>query len=167
MADTFVKIASVTVGSGGASSVTLSSIPSTYTDLIVKASVRGAQAQVYTTMQVSFNGVTTNLSSKQLYGTGAAAGSYNDTTMIQPSANGANATANTFDNFEMYIPNYAGSNYKSLSIDNVTENNATSAYAELFAGLWSSTSAITSITFTGVSTLNQYSTFTLYGIKNS
>lgn len=167
MADTFIKIASNTIGAGGASSVTFSSIPNTYTDLVVKASVRGAQAQVYATMQVSFNGVTTNLTSKQLYGTGSAAGSYNDTSAIQPSGTGSTATSNVFCNFDMYIPNYAGSNYKSLSIDNVTENNATSAYTELFTGLWSSTAAITSITFTGAGSLNQYSTFTLYGIKNS
>jgi hypothetical protein len=46
----------------------------------------------------------------------------------------------------MYIPNYAGSSNKSVSIDAVTENNATAAEANLVAGLWSSTAAITSIT---------------------
>jgi hypothetical protein len=55
----------------------------------------------------------------------------------------ATATANTFGNTEFYIPNYTSSNYKSFSVDGVTENNATAAFA-LYAGLWSNTAAITS-----------------------
>jgi hypothetical protein len=167
MPNTYTLISSNTVGAGGVASVTFNSIPSTYTDLIVKASTRSSETQIYGTIKISFNGVTTNLISTQLYGTGSGVGSYYDSTAIQPSGNGANSTANTFSNFEMYIPNYTLSNYKSISIDNVQENNATAAYEEFFAGLWSSTAAITSITITGVSTLNQYSTFYLYGIKNS
>jgi len=40
MPDTFVKIATVTVGSGGAATMAFSSIPSTYTDLCIKMSSR-------------------------------------------------------------------------------------------------------------------------------
>ena len=39
---TFTKIASATVGSGGASSIEFTSIPSTYTDLVIKLSMRSA-----------------------------------------------------------------------------------------------------------------------------
>jgi len=75
-------------------------------------------------------------------------------------------TASTFASGEMYIPNYAGSNSKSFSADSVQETNASLAYSYLMAGLWSNSSAITSIAltpFTG--NFAQYSTATLYGIK--
>ena len=55
-----------------------------------------------------------------------------------------------------------------MSADGVMENNATEAYQNLVAGLWSNTSAITSLTL-AKSTGNfvQYSSASLYGIKNS
>ena len=48
----------------------------------------------------------------------------------------------------MYIPNYTGSTNKSISVDSVTENNATNNLMNIQAGLWSNTAAITSILFT-------------------
>jgi hypothetical protein len=67
---------------------------------------------------------------------------------------------------EVYIPNYAGSAYKSISIDAVDENNASSAYSVLTAGLWSNTAAITSLRLTDNNGgYLQYTTAYLYGIK--
>ena len=103
-------------------------------------------------------------SGKRLQGNGASASSDAD---YSGSWNaGANATANTFGNSEIYIPNYTGSNYKSISADSVSENNASAAYANLFAGLWSNTAAINQITLIPGASANfaQYSTATLYGI---
>jgi hypothetical protein len=78
------------------------------------------------------------------------------------------ATASTFNNADLYIPNYAGSNNKSFSIDSVSENNGTAAVASLFAGLWSQTAAITSITLTSRNgNFDQYSTAYLYGVNNA
>jgi hypothetical protein len=160
----------ITVGSGGATSVTFSSIPATYTDLIVKASVRTniGGGQIYDSMDIAFNGVTTNITAKQLQGTGASAASTSPT-QIESIVDGGSATANTFANLEYYIPNYTSSNYKSASLDVVMENNATTAYMRLTAGLWSNTAAITSVGFTlpNSTSFVQYSTFYLYGIKNS
>jgi hypothetical protein len=170
MANTYTLITSNTVGSGGVASVTFSSIPATYTDLLVKASWRDAQAQIYGGLFYYFNGLTTNRTNKYLEGNGASAVSGSagsNTKMYVGSGDGASATANTFANGEIYIPNYAGSNNKSSSADGVGENNGTTAYANLNANLWSSTAAITDITFVGDTTLLQYSTFYLYGIKNS
>ena len=39
--ETMTKLATVTVGSGGSSTITFSNIPQNYTDLVVKASLRG------------------------------------------------------------------------------------------------------------------------------
>lgn len=165
---TYVKIASNTVGAGGVASVTFSSIPSTYTDLILKFSARNAadSSQGF----ITFNGSATSYTGKRLYGSGSAASSdAGNTTNFNPSCVTASSyTASTFGNAEVYIPNYAGSNYKSVSIDAVTENNATTAYGGVFAGLWSNTAAITSITVTANGgNLAQYSTFTLYGVSNA
>ena len=176
MADTFVKIASVTVGSGGASSIDFTSIPSTYTDLCVKLSVRNTGSETNGIVYVQPNSATTNLSGKLLYGTGSAAGSasYSTDPAIWGYCCGDTATSNTFSNTEFYFPNYAGSNYKSVSVDSVNENNATDARASLFAGLWSSTTAISSLKFLTADNsafasknFKQYSTAVLYGIKNS
>ena len=103
-----------------------------------------------------------------MYGTGAAASSTSGSTRYFAFVPGASATASTFGNVEYYIPNYAGSNNKSVSVDHVTENNATAAIAALTAGLWSDSAAITSVKITpGSGTFAQHSSATLYGIKNS
>ena len=178
MPDTFVKIASVTVGSGGASSIDFTSIPSTYTDLCVKVSVRNSATNAGLVVRLN-NDTSTNYSWRLLYGNGAAAGSFNEATFgngyntfIFAYVTPSNATASTFANTEIYVPNYAGSNYKSLSMDSVSENNGSTAFQTMVAGLWSSTSAVTSLKVLpdpqGVSAnFDQYSTAVLYGIKNS
>jgi hypothetical protein len=164
------KLASTTVGVGGVASVTFSNIPQGYTDLKVVVSSRIDYADVALTLGAQFNGDTgANYTSRYIRGSGAAAiSSTGGTDRIYLGLQVANtATANTFGNLEMYIPNYTSSNYKSVSVDSVGENNATTAYSALNAGLWSSTSAITSVTIFASYNLMQYSTFTLYGIKNA
>jgi len=171
MALTYVAIATVTVGSGGAANIEFTSIPATYTDLQLLFSVRSNRSSTIDQIQVQLNGSTTNDTCRDLNSDGATVGSNNITTFILSYGNvGNNATANTFGNASIYIPNYAGSNNKSMSLDGVGENNATgtnSAEMGFVAGLWSDSSAVTSIKLicnigTG---FVQYSTATLYGIK--
>ena len=170
MANTYVLISSVTVGSGGAATIDFSSIPATYTDLCVKASLRdtytGSATRPFT---LKLNGSGTSYTAKFVYGDGAAAASFSDTSGYVGYVPTASATASTFGSADIYLPNYAGSNYKSSSIDAVTENNATTAIASLAASLWSNTAAINQITLIPYSGFNfvQYSTAYLYGIKNS
>jgi hypothetical protein len=171
MANTYELIQAQTLGSSAAS-VTFSSIPGTYTDLKVVLSARtdtddGSSGQWG---YVNFNGASTNNSTCILFGTGSGAGSFAGSSptpygaYVEPS----NFTASTFSNSEVYIPNYTSSNNKSYSIDSVTENNATGAYSNLTAGLWSSIAAITSVVFTPAGgNFVANSTFYLYGIKNS
>lgn len=147
-----------------ASSVTFSSIPQGYTDLKVVLSARSNAARDDDYAQISFNGLTTNLSTRILYGTGSAVGSVTASN-INCIINAANNTANTFSNTEFYIPNYRSSNFKSVSADGVEENNATFSVANLTAGLWSASAAITQITLTpSYGSFIANSTFTLYGI---
>jgi hypothetical protein len=176
MANTYTLISSVTVGSGGASSIDFTSIPATYTDLLVKFSTRSVNVSGnYDQLSVQFNGSTaSNYSARLLYGLGTGTpGSVSSGTVGSMIYTGysttANATASTFANAEIYIPNYTSSNAKSVSVDFVSENNATDAIAGLNAGLWSLTNAVTSIKLATVSTFNfaQYSTAYLYGISNA
>ena len=171
MATTYEAIATVTVGSGGAASIDFTSIPGTFTDLAILLSGRidatFGNAWYDTYLKVNSTAGTT----RDLYGTGSSVASATDAGEIRilgvPSSG---ATASTFSNALIYITNYASSTtYKSISIDSVSENNATASMAQLGAGLYSSNTAITSLSLDPYSTGNftQYSTATLYGIKNS
>jgi hypothetical protein len=170
MANTYTLIGSYTVGAGGVTTVTFSSIPQTYTDLLLKLSVRG-DSNSYREIWINPNGSTTNGTGKFLAGSGSAASSGTSTRFeIADWSTPPLATANTFGSAEAYIPNYTNTSInKSMSSDAATENNATAAYASLQAALWSNTAAITSIDIVlAVSAkFEQYSTFYLYGIKNS
>ena len=176
MANTYTLISSVTVGSGGANSIEFTSIPSTYTDLKVILSLRNDLSAAYDNIVMTFNGSTSTYNERYLLGNGSSASSGTPGGSPARSSNiqfmwqdSATATSNTFNNAEIYIPNYSGSNYKSVSMDSVIENNATSAATGLSAGLWSTTSAITSVKFTpnNGTVFVQYSTAYIYGIKNS
>ena len=176
MATTYTLLASNTVGGGGASSVTFSSIPQTgYTDLVVKATTRDTLAGANNgPVLMKFNGsATSDYSFRQVTGTGTTAGSQNNNTIayvdlaLGSAGDSAGNTASTFTNIETYIPNYTSANYKSFSVDMVGEDNGSAAYSGLIAGLRSNTAAITSITMTANTLFAQYSTFYLYGIKNS
>ena len=174
MPDTFIKIASVTVGAGGASSIDFTSIPSTYTDLCIKISARTNRADQSDAIRLQYNADTgNNYSIRYLFtADGATVGSGLASSIsfdIAGFATAATATSNTFGNSETYIPNYAGSTQKSSSTDSTAENNATAGLLRLEANLWTGTAAITSIKLApNVGTLfNQYSTATLYGINKS
>ena len=154
-----------------AASVTFSNIPQTgYTDLKIVSSYRTNRAQIFDQLRLTFNGSSTAVYSfRGLTGDGALATSESSASVasIKVAPGGGNsATSNTFTNDEIYIPNYLSSNNKSLSSEGVGENNATTAYASMFAGLWANTAAINSVTLTpeGAGTFLQYSTFSLYGL---
>ncbi len=169
MANTFTKIASGTVGAGGAASIDFTSIPSTYTDLLIKVSLRAAVNQQSWTL--SFNSSGSGYSQRVIYGDGSGVGtqSLSSQSVLYGYAQDRSVwTANTFNNGEVYIPNYLSSNNKSVSIDEVAENNATLANQAFVAGLWANTAAITSVSVGGYAgNLAQYSTATLYGISKS
>jgi hypothetical protein len=171
MADTYTLISSVTVGAGGAATMSFTSIPSTYTDLKIVASLRDtATGSTGYGFSLVFNNDLTGArySGRYLLGNGANAssGTVSDYSTSYTYVGGA-ATSNTFSNTEIYIPNYAGSTQKSHAIDSVTENNATTAFADMWAKLYNQTTAISQIDLYSSGTFAQYSTAYLYGIKNS
>ena len=172
MAATYIPIASTTLSSSAAS-VTFSSIPQTYTDLVLRMSMRTGTTG-FTLWTFAINGTTTNYSSTGLYGTGSTTESPRRTSgtdqfFRMQGTSTSTDTANTFANQEIYIPNYTANANKPISVSVARENNATDATVGVFANLWGNTSAITSITISAFSTDNLLSgsTFHLYGIKNS
>lgn len=168
MANTYTLIEAKTLASAVAS-VTFSSIPATYTDILLRVSARNSTTS--TGIQIEFNASATGYTNRRLYGDGSSAASdtpglsYISNTMIDDSS----YTANTFGNGDIYIPNYTSSNNKSVSVDGVTENNASGALSMFTAGLWSNSAAITAVKLTAEASGNfvSGSTFYLYGIKNS
>ena len=166
MANTYTLIASSTVGSGGAANIEFTSIPATYTDLVVLLSARSSRSgQIADGFYIKPNNSTPTI--KFITGDGSAVNSDTVYSGILPAAN---VTASTFGNVSAYFPNYANTSYnKSFSVDAVAENNNTTAYATLSATLYSNTSAITSIVIVSINAQNlvQYSTAYLYGISNS
>jgi len=173
MANTYTLIASETL-STSASSVTFSSIPATYTDLVLRCSVRiSTTGDTKDAVYINLNNDTTgNLTSNtRMQGEGTAAssarssgGSYSFNFVTDRDL----ATSNTFGSAEIYIPNYAGSADKVGSVFDVAETNAsTGNWVGAKANLWRSTSAITSIVFSANHNLMSGSSFFLYGIKSA
>ena len=170
MATTYEAIATVTVGSGGASDITFSSIPGTYTDLAILISARTNRGDTNDVIRLQFNGSTSSYSYRLLYSDGSTVATETGTPTYIDYAGyitGNLATASVFGNVAIYIPSYTSSSNKSVSADGAGETNATGVYRGLDAGLWSNSSAITSVKIFAIGSFSQYTTATLYGIKNS
>jgi len=170
MPNTFTLIASSTVGSGGATWIDFTSIPSTYTDLKLVLSGRFSGTNNYIMIKINGDTGTYSYVSKELNGNGSSASSGGWATVpYWGFGNKSSYTSNTFGSTEMYFPNYTGSAQKSASIDSVTETNATAANMQIAAGLWQNTGVITSISVRpdAPNTWVEFSTAYLYGISNS
>ena len=149
-----------------AASIEFTSIPQSFTDLVVVMSLRSARTNAVEGLLIAFNGSTANFTHRSLYGTLSSAASFSGSVGRVGVINGDSSTSNTFANQSVYIPNYTGASNKSFSVDSASEDNSTSAWIELVAGLWSQTAAITSIRFTPDlgNNLLAGSTVSLYGI---
>jgi len=171
---TYTLISSNVLASSAAS-VTFSAIPATYTDLVLRLSLRTNNSGLNDSLSMIINSDTaTNYSFRWLRGNGAAASSSSATSASAFSSNaggvnGDTSTANTFGSIELYIPSYTVSQNKPFSLMGVGENNATTAYMNPIAALWSNTSTITQLNFTPVSGTSflSGSSFYLYGISNA
>ena len=169
MANTYTLIEAQTLASSAAS-VTFSAIPATYTDLVLRVSVR-RDASGRQDLRLAVNGSTSDGSNIWLQGNGAAATSgtssaqYVRINNIVPSTA---ETASTFGSAEFYLPSYLASANKPISGFGVGENNAITAYIGAVASLYSQTTAISSLVLSlATGSFDIGSSFYLYGIKNS
>ena len=168
MPNTYKLIQSITVGSGGQAVIEFTSIPQTYTDLVIKASLRTTRNEPNDYLMIKFNGSSSGYTDKNLATNAQSNGSANYA--FSYGIHGNTGTANTFGNIEIYIPNYTSSNSKGFSSDGVQGNMSTTAQLAITAATWSGTSAITSIALRSHDTalsLMQHSSAELYGIVKS
>lgn len=173
MANTYVALATTTVGAGGTATIEFANLPTTvYTDLKIVVSARIDRAVTRQSLNLWFNSSTGSWQSIRVagYDSNSYLSDAGSTTYYQiPQGVGTSATASTFSNSEYYILDYRGSQQKTVYSQSATENNSTSAWILDFgSGVWANTAAITNIKIDGNGhNFGQYSTFTLYGIKNS
>jgi hypothetical protein len=160
MPSTYEPIATTTLGSG-VTNLTFSSIPSTYTDLILVCNGNTAAAA---NNYLQFNGDNgSNYSATRLSGDGSAASSARSTSATQILLDGFGYWTTGYNaNKVIHIMNYANTTTNKTVL---TRANNASIGTDAIVGLWRSTAAITSIRFNSDSTLQAGSTFTLYGIK--
>lgn len=165
-------ISTTTVGAGGVSAVTFSSIPATFTDLILVASVRCATAGYNEdALGIRFNGDSTYGN----YGFGNLQTSGNGTLTKGLSSmeaqlqiayvSGGNIAAQFFGTVYLEIPFYTSSSTKAFVSEWALERNATAASNGTHTGRWTGTAAISSLTIVSYfgSTIGQHSMFSLYG----
>jgi len=167
----YESISTVTVGSGGATSITFSSIAGTYSHLQVRATVRGSTGgNVNENLIMKFNAATTNYyQGHRLAGDGASAFATASSTSSSAYAGyvaGSGAAANVYGVTVIDILDYSNTNKNKTvrSIGGVDHNG--SGLVLLGSALWINTAAITSIELLNFGgNLAQYSSFALYGIK--
>lgn len=166
MPNTFIKIASVTVGSGGSSTIDFTSIPATYTDLQLVMSLRSTRATyVDDDFYINVNNLTTNQKSVYMQGDGSGQGSFTNTRWGALIPADGLATASVFGSAQLNVLNYTSSNYKTSILEAAHETNGTTAYQRLHANIWESTAVINQLTIVcAAGNFKQYSTASLYGI---
>lgn len=170
MALTYQALSTVTVGSGGVSTFSFTSISQDYTDLLIKFSGRSTNAGIYDDLIIKPNNSTTSVDTIVVYGLGSGTpGSSAFVQGLPAMGGGDNARAKTFSNSEIYISNYATSNNKIIIANSVVENDGASSIQQYGTMLWSNSAAITSLHFANFSGGNfkEFTTAYLYGIKNS
>ena len=167
----YESIATVTVGSGGASNIEFTSIPSTYKHLQIRGINRFSNADTDTNLSFQLNSDTgSNYAFHRIRGNGSttyAGGSSSVAYFTAGDTIANNSTANVYCGAIIDILHYADSNkYKTTRMLMGWDANG-SGFMNFASGLWQSTSAVTSIKIysTASYTFSQYSTFALYGIK--
>ena len=149
--------------STAAASIEFTSIPQTFTDLVLLFSVR-CNHTTTADSQFAFNGSTVGFTTVIYQATFPFQSTFNSGNRAFPIP-GNDATASTFTSSSLYIPNYAEIGNKSFGIDHTRENNTTAATIEMTAGHWDGVSALTAVRLT-VNSGNfvANSTISLYGI---
>jgi hypothetical protein len=159
MPNTYDPIATQTLGSSSGS-ITFSSIPSTYTDLVI---VFSGTTAALVAVDIQFNGDTSAIYSRAIIsGNGSTASSDREVNQTQSSI-GLSSTTQSDSIFQIF--NYSNTTtFKTV----LSRANVTASLLRACVGLYRSTSAITSVTLSvtnSASTFSAGSTFSLYGIK--
>jgi hypothetical protein len=163
------SIATVNVGAGGQSSISFTSIPSTYKHLQVRgiAKTTGATS---TFAAIRLNGDTgANYSAHELTADGSTAGAYGAASQTSGWADPISGTdyANVFTAFTLDLLDYTNTNkYKTIRYLGGHSTNSTGSYLFLTSAAWQNTAAVTSLSLSfSDRNFAQYTSVGLYGIK--
>ena len=166
----FESIATVSVCSGGSSTITFSSIPATFAHLQIRATLKQSIGSAAYARFNSDSG--NNYAWHDLEGDGSSAAAQATASTAQIFTlfiTTANSGASMFGAGIIDILDYANTNkYKTVRTLSGNDRNG-SGYVVFGSGLWQNTNAVSTITLTnhGATNFQQYSQFALYGIKGS
>ena len=167
MPSTYEPIGTYTVSGGSPATFNFTSIPSTYTDLRIVATVTSSATSNF---YLRVNADSSSLYSwTRLSGNGSAAASTRTTNQTIWQLNNSAIDATIPESFFIDIFSYAGSTFKT-ALWTASQDNNGSGTTSNYVGLYQSTTAITSLSLQAlnpVDTYNNGSTVTLYGIKNA
>jgi hypothetical protein len=169
--NSYESIQTVTVGSGGASSISFSSIPSTYKHLQIRGISRESLGSTVGGLYIQMNGDTgSNYAWHRLFGDGTTV-TVGAASTQTAELGGITATtagsANVFSSVVIDILDYANTNKNKTLRSLIGLDYNGSGHLGIYSGLWMNTAAITSITINPDTSQNwqQYTSFALYGIK--
>lgn len=172
MPATYVSLASTVLGSNQ-TSVVFSGISSSYTDLVLKVSVRSNNALPTENIGIRLNGDTTSVRYVNIfdYGTNSPSVATQEGPAAFFYAVGSTAVANTFGTAEIYLPTYTTSQPRTFYVHSASQDNVVPATYSNYGSIitYDQTTIISSVTLVpqaGTHFLTN-SSFYLYGIKNS
>lgn len=162
---TYVPIATQTLGTAAAT-VTFSSIPGTYTDLVLVINARGTTVATSTSVYCTTNVTGTNYSSTWLVGNGSTAASSRYTTLAQCYLGYISAASNPTGSFGTITAHFMNYSNTTTNKTIISRGNVVEAEVDAYVSLIRSMSALTSITLVegGGNNFLAGSSFTLYGI---
>lgn len=160
----YESIATVSVGSGGSSTITFSSIPATYKHLQIRGIGLGVDYAYFTIKCNSDTG--SNYAIHQLVGDGSSVSAYESSSTSLMYV-GQGASSSTYPSATIIdILDYTNtSKYKTFRTLNGYDKNG-SGSIHYRSGLWQNTNAITQLDLVCDVSFAQYTTFALYGIKD-
>lgn len=167
---TSVLIKTVTVGGDNPSSMVLDQIPADYDDLRLVIHARVTSVGIYEQdLYIRFNSSSSNKQCKRLYANNSSSLFQARTDLLVGQVVSAVSGTPSFSSTNVYITDYASSNYKAYSSEssqNAINNYGSGSWENIVTGLWSDTSAITSITIEpSGGTFIEGTTASLYGVS--
>ena len=152
--------------SSDVSSIVFSSIPSTYNDLYIVASLKTTTGTSgWYDILWRPNGDTGNFGARMVYGSGTSVTNLQETSLNTRVSSAASTATSVFGSSTVYIADYTSTNPKSVIIDTISENNSSQAFQGVQSGLYSGTSGISSFTLVALSgNIARYSSVTVYGV---
>jgi hypothetical protein len=161
--NTYEAIATFTTTTSNTTSYTFSSIPGTYTDLVLVCNLKATSAD--SSIVARFNGDSgSNYSNTQLYGNGTSAVSQRFTSQTEGYLSFSGFPTATFGPTIVNFMNYANTTTNKTYI---ARGGYASGYVDTSVGLWRSTAAISSMTLYAGNFFDTGCTFSLYGIKSA